>query len=408
MSLIRYTKSKIVYFTPQWLKRLIYNVWRLYWKTKTKVLPDKYHVDPYANDGIILVNPENIILAMKKEFDVFKFKGRVVSGNWDKEVMEFEKLDFFSSYKKKFEEKLQWENTEYYQRVAEQIRNGKFKWSCKNVEEFNKKCAEWDRLFEKIKKEGYKRGWHEDEISVNIGRNGELIFNNGRHRLTFAKLLKTEEIPAKVTSRHKEWVAFKKEILEYSLNYKNRVYEKLTHPDLANIPSVHNGSRYDIINEHLTVTKGKLLDIGCHWGYFCHKFEEVGFECYCVEKSKLNLYFLKKLKEAENRKFKIIPHSVFDIQSDIIRECDVILALSVFHHFIKKESTYRKLIKFLQILKGKEMFFEPHNPREPQMKKAYRNFVDEDFAAFIIENSSFNNFKIIGYSEVGRPIYKIY
>jgi len=407
MSLIKYTKSKIVYFTPKWIKRLIYVLWRLYWRLKTKVSPDKYYIDPYAIGGIILINPKDINLAIKKEFDVFNFKGRVLSGNWDKEVTEFENLDFFTSYKKKFEKDISWEETEFYQRVTKQIRQRNFKWSCKNVEEFNKKCTEWDRLFEKIRTVGYKSGWHEDEVSVNIGRNGELIFNNGRHRLTFAKLLKIERIPVKVTVRHKEWVTFKKEILEYSLNYNNRIYEKLTHPDLSNIPSVHNGSRYDIIKKNLTVKKGKILDIGCHWGYFCHKFEENGFECYCVEKSKLNLYFLKKLKEAEKRKFKIISQSVFNIEKGIITGSDVVLALSVFHHFIKKESTYRELIKFLQMLKGKELFFEPHNPEEPQMKGSYRNFDNNEFARFIVSNSHFSKFEIIGNSETGRPVYKI-
>ena len=90
------------------------------------------------------------------------------------------------------------------------------------------------------------------------------------------------------------------------------------------------------------------------------------------------------------------------------RSFDVILALSIFHHFIKKEKTYREFIQFLKHLKGKEMFFEPHKPNELQMSKTYRNFADDDFAKFIVKNSSFNNFKIIGYSEVGRPLYKIY
>ena len=408
MSLIKYTKSKIVYFTPKWIKRLIYVIWRIYWKSKTKFLPNKYYIDPYSTDGIIFVNPQNIKLATKKEFEVFKFKSRVLGGNWDKEVTEFENLDFFTSYKKKFEEDISWEETEFYQRVTKQIMRGNFKWSCKNVEEFNKRCAEWDRLFEKIRKEGYKSGWHEDEVSVNIGRNGELIFNNGRHRLTFAKLLNIDKIPAKITVRHKEWVAFKKEILEYSLNYKNKVYEKLTHPDLSNIPSVHNGSRYDIIKEHLTAKKGKLLDIGCHWGYFCHRFENDGFDCYGIENSRLNLYFLKKLKKAENKKFIVIPYSIFALPGGIPKEFDVFLALSVFHHFIKNEVTYKKLIQFLKNLKCKEMFFEPHNPEEPQMQKAYRNFNEDGFAKFIVLNSSFSKFEKIGYSEQGRTLYKIY
>jgi hypothetical protein len=387
---------------------LTYKIWRGYWELKAWLLPDKYYRDPYAKDEVIYVNPHDIVFAMKKEFDVFKFKSRILGGDWDKEVVKFEDLDFFKAFKERIQKRMPWKETEYYKRVTEQIRGGNFKWSCKNVEEFDRRCKEWDKLFARIKKEGYRKGWHEDEISVNIGRNGEMIFNNGRHRLTFAKLLEIDEIPAKVTVRHKEWVAFKKEIFEYSENYENKVYAKLTHPDLINIPSVHGESRYKIIKENLTVKNGKLLDIGCHWGYFCHRFEEDGFECYCVENSRLNLYFLRKLKKVENRKFRVIPHSLFELPEDMPEKFDVVLALSIFHHFIKKEDTYKRLIQFLRNLKGREMFFEPHNPEEPQMKGAYRNFGSDEFAEFIVENSSFKSFKKIGYSDEGRPIYKIY
>lgn len=398
----------MVYFTPKLLKRLIYTIWRCYWKIKLRILPDKYYSDPYGNNEVIYVKPKDIVFAMKKEFGIYNFKSRILGGNWDKEVTEFDNLDFFKSFKKKVESKIPWKETEYYQRVTNQIKKGVYKWSCKNIEQFDRRCKEWYKLYERIRKEGYKMGWHEDEVAINIGRDGELIFNNGRHRLTFAKLLKIDKIPVKIIVRHKQWVALKKEISEYSQNYKHRIYEKLTHPDLANIPSVHNGSRYDIIKKTVTAKKGKVIDLGCHWGYFCHKLEEEGFECYCVEKSRLNLYFLKKLKKAENRNFKIIPRSIFDLPHDMQRRFDVILALSIFHHFIKKENTYKQLIQFLKNLNGKEMFFEPHKPEEIQMKKTYRNFVDDEFAEFIVENSSFSNFKIIGYSEVGRPLYKIY
>jgi len=408
LSLIKYTKSKMVSLTPKSLKRLIYMIWRCYWKLKVRILPDRYYIDPYAIDGILYVNPEDIVFATKKEFNVFNFKGKILGGDWDKEVIKFEDFDFFRSFSKKIEKNIPWKETEYYQRVIRQIKSGNFKWSCKNAEEFDRRCEEWEKLYSRIKEEGYKKGWHEDEVSINIGRNGEMIFNNGRHRLTFAKLLKIDRIPVKVTVRHKNWVTFKREILEYAQNYKNKIYEKLTHPDLVNIPSVHNGSRYNIIKRNLTVEKGKLLDIGCQWGYFCHKFEEESFECYCVEKSRLNLYFLEKLKKAENRKFKIIPCSVFAMPSDMTKEFDVILAFSIFHHFIKDEKTYKELILFLKNLKGKEMFFEPHNPKEPQMRKAYRNFVDDEFADFIVKNSSFSKFEKIGTSEHGRNLYKIY
>lgn len=89
------------------------------------------------------------------------------------------------------------------------------------------------------------------------------------------------------------------------------------------------------------------------------------------------------------------------------KKYDVIIALSIFHHFIKEEKIFKKFIEFLKTLKGKELFFEPHNPDEPQMREAYMNFDNDEFAEFIIQNSSFATIERIGFSEYGRPIYKI-
>ncbi len=407
MNIIKYSKSKLVHLMPKWLKGIIYKIWRFYWHSKVRLLPGKYHVDPYAKDETIYLDPNKIIYAVKKGFDIYRCKGRVIGGNWDKSVIRFDELDFFTSFKGRIEKNLDWEETEYYKRVLKQIRKGKVKWACKSKEELDKRCSKLDEIWRDMKEYGYKKGWNENEVTVNIGRNGELLFNNGRHRLTFAKFLEINKIPVKITVRHKEWVAFKNEIFEYSKKFDNKVYAPLIHPDLRHISSHYGDTRFRIIKEHLTVKGGTLLDIGCHWGYFCCKFETEDFDCYCVEKSKLNLYFLKRLREIENKRFKIIPKSIFDLPSDIPSKYDIILALSTFHHFIKREKTYKRLVKFLQNLKGLEMYFEPHNPEEPQMYGAYKNFSNDEFAEFIVQNSSFTTFERIGFSEYRRPIYKI-
>lgn len=407
MNIIKYTKSKLVHLMPKWLKGIIYKIWRFYWHSKVRLLPEKYHVDPYAKDETIYLNPNKIIYAVKKGFDIYHYKGRVIGGNWDKRVIRFDELDFFKSFMGRVEKNLDWEETDYYKRVLSQIKKGEVKWACRNKEELDERCSKLDEIWKDMKEHGYKKGLNENEVTVNIGRNGELLFNNGRHRLTFAKLLGFKKIPAKVTVRHKEWVAFKNEIFEYSKKFDNKAYAPLIHPDLRHIHSHYGDTRFMIIKEYLTVKGGTLLDIGCHWGYFCHNFEDEGFDCYCVEKSKLNLYFLEKLKKIENKRFKIIPKSIFNLPEDIPKEYDVIIALSIFHHFIKEEKIFKKFIEFLKTLKGKELFFEPHNPNEPQMKEAYRNFDNDEFTEFIIQNSSFTTFERIGFSEYGRPIYKI-
>ena len=119
-------------------------------------------------------------------------------------------------------------------------------------------------------------------------------------------------------------------------------------------------------------------------------------------------FSIVKLKKIENKRFKIIPKSIFNSPEDIPKKYDVIIALSIFHHFIKEEKIFKKFIEFLKTLKGKELFFEPHNPDEPQMRGAYRNFDNDEFAEFIVENSAFTAFKKIGFSEHGRALYKIY
>jgi hypothetical protein len=73
-----------------------------------------------------------------------------------------------------------------------------------------------DALYQDIKNNGFEtqkklRGGvrkMEDEVVVVIGRNGDLIFNNGRHRLAIAKILDLDKIPVKITLRHKRWVEF--------------------------------------------------------------------------------------------------------------------------------------------------------------------------------------------------------
>jgi len=146
---------------------------------------------------------------------------------------------------------------------------------------------------------------------------------------------------------------------------------------LSDIPSLYGDERFEIIKAHLPLQIGTLLDIGAHFGYFCHKFEEEGFNCYAAESDDRSIYFLNKLKIAEDRDFKVVYGSIFDYRDKT--DFDVVLALNVFHHFIKEEETYYQLIDLLKRLDMKVMFFQTELPDSSQMLGAYRNFDSEDF-----------------------------
>jgi 2-polyprenyl-3-methyl-5-hydroxy-6-metoxy-1,4-benzoquinol methylase len=374
-------------------------------------------------DKIFLVDPKKIQCLSLKEFDVCKDKGKIIGGDWDSLERQFEELDSHVAFRERFIEGKKWETTVFYQRVLNEMKKGNLPWDCQNQFDFDTRLKELETLFETIKNNGYKSQQElqcknnpnpmqlEDEVTVNIGRNGDLLFNNGAHRLSIAKLLNIPKIPMKITVRHPQWVNLRKQILLYANDQPSRkIYQPILHIDLQDIQSFHETeiSRFEIIRKNLSAKKGRLLDIGAQWGYFCHRFEEIGFDCYAIENSPVDVYFLEKLRRADNKKFTIIPQSIFDYKDLENIEFDVVLALNIFHHFLIYEESYLNLVNLLHKLRVKEMYFEPHTPEFFQNKKPYKNYSDEEFVQFILKNSRLNESQYIGTAQDGRKIYKLF
>jgi len=399
------------------LERLLRNMWygmRVFRYKWSKL---------YDAEKIYWIEPEKIKYTSLRWFRVYLDNGKIIRGGWDRLEQRFEDLDLYLAFKERFVEGGNWENTLFYRRILSEIRDGKVRWGCRNNPDLDRRFENLDALFQNIKHHGYKTQGEilsegniynpmqlKDEITVNVGRNGDLLFNNGGHRLAIAKLLGIKKIPVKITVRHPEWVNFTRRVWLYAKSQKGgKLYQPITHPDLQNIPSLHDSyDRFNLIRNNLSVTKGRLLDIGAHWGYFCHKFEEMGFDCYAVENDEPNVYFLRKLKRAENRHFELIPKSIFEYE-DIGNLCfDVVLALNIFHHFLKQKDYYLELINLLKNLKMKEMFFQPHRADEQQMIDAYMNYNEEEFVDFILKTSKLIEAQLLGTVQGGRNIYKLY
>lgn len=391
------------------------------WQLKVSLRRRRYSRIPEVNK-IYWIKPKTIEYALIfdrfKDCDKYRDRGKVIGGNWDLKKIRFEELGIgvYHGLEDRFIRKNSWEQTAFYLRVLNLVSQGLPLWVCRSKEDIDKRCQYLDSLFESIKNHGYiprgkikeKEGdpyEGEDEITLRVGRSGELLFEDGQHRLPIAKLLNLARIPVKITARHTTWYSFRKEILEYARINGGKIYHPITHPDLSDIPSVYGDERFKIIQQYLPMKAGTLLDIGAHWGYFCHKFEETGFDCYAVESDTKAIYFLKKLKTAENRKFRVISGSIFDYRGK--NDFDVVLALNIFHHFIKTEETFFKLIELLKRLDMKVMFFQPELPGSPQMQGAYRNFACDEFVKFILDNSILNEANYIGRTDDRRPIFRL-
>ncbi|MFP8958347.1 hypothetical protein ACLI4Y_16650 [Natrialbaceae archaeon A-CW3] len=194
----------------------------------SKGLPDQIYVNP--REISLFTGRENASQMVIKDMGVEK------GGNWDhREIIKnkfpnrwnpsdsiyYNQSLFHTSLKRRYEENLEWENTEYYKYAKEQTEYSPFWHGCASEECILKRCSEIDRLYYSIKEKGYisrlelyNRGKTKDrtkiqalsnEIVIDIGRNGEPLFIDGKHRLSICKILRIKKVPVIPVVTHEQY-----------------------------------------------------------------------------------------------------------------------------------------------------------------------------------------------------------
>jgi len=169
----------------------------------TRVTGDIYQTDPGSYHLEYTTTPS----AGKKNI------GKIKPGNWDKIQSDFKQLTEYESIKNRYKNNLSWEKTKLYKKHKKRINDGYESYGCENIVELRNKLNKIDILLKRIKNEGYKTQIElsilndpYNEVRINISRNGQFIFNEqGRHRLSIAKIIGLEKIPVLVSWYHKEY-----------------------------------------------------------------------------------------------------------------------------------------------------------------------------------------------------------
>lgn len=342
--------------------------------------------------------------------------------DWDLFKRPIKELPEFTFLKEILFKKRDWKDTDYYNKLVLKFNAGKNYSIFSSISEFNEEVEYLINLFSKFKNSGKKSEYFNEEsfeeiskefnfkkIGVYIDRNGHYLLNSGRLNFSFYKMIHIPKIKVMIEKRHPDWINFKKELYLFNLNYQNnKLYQKLTHPDLQDIPYRHGDERFNLIKKNLNTNNGTLLDIGANLGYFCQKFEEEGFNCTAVEFTVVYVKFMKKLRLAENKSFKIVQKSIFNYKRNEKLIFDVVFALNVFHHFLMRKTSFNNFVELLNRLETRELFFEAHNPEEINMQNSYRNFQPEEFVQFILDNTNLDKSKLLYEFNSGRKLYKIY
>jgi SAM-dependent methyltransferase len=334
--------------------------------------------------------------------------GEVAGGDWDLPQVRLDALPVFESVFERVVDRVPWEGTRYYMEARQAIERGEPFYKITTNDDLERVLARTDSLIASMARDGFRsqeelqtgRGW--DEIITAIDRDGHIVFVDGRHRLAVARALGIERVPTVVAVRHRSWVQLKQELLVHGRQHGGRLYQPMWHPDLRAFSSKKGHERFELIHDALPMRVGTLLDIGANSGYFSQRFADVGFDCTALERSQREAYFLRKLRDAGGYSFRVVEGSLCDLDTDTF---DVVLALNVFHHFLKSETAFSELSRFLERLTAQALVLECHLADDPQMANAYRNFAPDEFAGFVAKTGRFARCRRIGEAADRRPLF---
>lgn len=209
-------------------------------------------IDPFR---ILHVDPNRIsMISEPTGLSRFRRAGVITDGDWDKSGIQFADTDVYQAFKARFRDGTPWENTEFFRRVVDEIADGADPWGCDSRTAFEQRCRRLDQLYESIRETGFRtqrelansndddpleksRGTIaartlNDEVAVDIGRDGELLYSDGRNRLAIAKVLGVSTIPVVVLRRHTQWSVIRDAVVTYVEETGDTSTPYCTHPDI--------------------------------------------------------------------------------------------------------------------------------------------------------------------------------
>lgn len=222
--------------------------------------------DPYE---LIRIDPTEVDrLIVPRYVEPFERRAYVRGGAWDRtysdaevqykgtaegfddpaapRLISFANFTFYTSLETHFVEGRPWEATGIHDVLVEADRYERYE-STADVET---RFAKLDALYDHMREHGYLSQQElrsrdaapfspsarsppaVDEVLVNIGRDGEIIFTTGRHRFCVARILGLPSIPVRVHVRHRRWQSRRRDLYAGSESTEHVDGQFLTHPDV--------------------------------------------------------------------------------------------------------------------------------------------------------------------------------
>jgi ribosomal protein S18 len=246
--ILQVLKSGKEYFVSRYIWPIIYRnpkILSYYLLIARRILPRRFtDADPTKK---IYIDPNKINKESNEKTPLKR--GRIYGGEWDENTSPFIDRPIPNSIKSHYVDGKSWKSTDY-PKVFQTLMEESGSWGYESKDKFEQRCEEIDTLYKVIEEEGYlsqeeilsnkdpsRQSNILNEITVDIGRDGEFIWrNSGQHRLTIAKIQNIDRVPVLVSVRHKKWQQLRNEILNSERdNLSKKAKNHMKHPDLKDI-----------------------------------------------------------------------------------------------------------------------------------------------------------------------------
>jgi hypothetical protein len=316
-----------VYTVRPLMRRPTYAVWRwlktLRLRARTLQAMRAAHPDPYLQATRVLhVDPTTVELmaVLGEAYAPERGFGHVVGGDWDLATRINVEQRYYRIVSEVIGRGVLWRDTETGREARAVVAAGGIWMGIDDMEVLEERYRLHDELLQSMRSSGFYTqrqlcrhrppSFKEslvDEILVGIGRDGRILLIDGRHRFAIACILGFETIPVQVGVRHPGWMAFRRDVAAFARDHGGTVPQPLLHEDLDNIPAAEDcNAVFEAVRAALPQRDGAVLDVGSLWGYYCHRFEDAGFECVALEERAEQRHYLERLRVACDRRFEVV------------------------------------------------------------------------------------------------------
>ncbi len=227
--------------------------WYLKYVYRSRVSSDCQTSEPFS---VVRVCPDRITRSVDHRIDRWHDLGAVIDGDWDHTGRTIDELIKYRSVVDHFENGTAWEETDIYREAIDRIERGEPYWNGSlTKDDLQERIEHIERLYDRIRTEGFKsqEELHKkplreivldrhfdrsmEEIAVSIGRDGEILFVDGNHRLAISHVLDLETISVHVIARHVQWEAIRETVRSapHPEQLDDHVLKHRTHPDLVDL-----------------------------------------------------------------------------------------------------------------------------------------------------------------------------